>query len=1237
MAQAAWPPGRHKPSPSHASYRPSPARPPTPPAARRPDTPRRAAQDTPCATSVDGSISGNMTHSQCKEASKHTQNEVHHTNEAMSRAKGILRPDSSDKHKMPRSSGGTYSKPDARVKLIPAEEITYVQHRKSYCRTAGSVGLQKRHCRRSVTPPPSSRKVSLVGSMPHVQKPTPLAPSYNTCLPPKRLETAENGHSYVGGNITSSVTQRIASLKNHAPPSCKSSQPSSNSLNTDAFARNLGRMDITEAFSRCYGSRISHSQGQGSKKPQASFPKEAAINPISPSPKQLLATHSSGDQLGTKAESSSKSVCTPENGELSSRGCNLATRSTAAPVLQLPIVEPALLSQTSVFGKYPDRIRTAAPILQKPIVKHVLPSPISLLSERSTEVYPNSKSELYTSTNLFNVKCDLASLQHKNTPTHSPQSMTPAQCNALSKGRNPMASANGDTSSGEKSNEVYPNSKPGLCTSTSLISGKCDLASLQHKNIPPTHSPQSTTPAQCNALSKERNPAASITGDTSSESRHESIGIQETGGPVILHTKLHKKHYQSEARWKGNFHVTGELRHTCDGLEAHFPFEIDVRVYEASKQMPKNLNLEALPLSQLWPKKFKMKPPDGPDIGLWFISSHKRPHRSFDHLLEKISSRNGLCTNIGDTELAIFSSKLLTPDHQRKDGKFFFWGVFGKRLRKKQCQPNNHIKNMKISNPCQPIGMKLDVTEGRDRESAKSDNGMTLDARGGEERDMGKSEEIDNTMDVTGNEVMVRDKSEEIALVLDLTGGNKTDRVNECATVIRTPDSNPASSSAAPAASFLDGCCSLDSSNSLCQPAIRSSSDSDLVLDTSSGFSLDLPPGFTKVHSQLSAGATAVSCIDAFPTDIPPGFTEAHRQLSTITSAGPETGASTPVTEKKSLVSLSPNVPRPVRTIVPPGCTALLAVKKEPGSPAVDKAIEKRMPSSFASGASSISLVLDTPGFPTDIPPGFTEAHRQLPTITSTGPETGASTPVTEKKHLVSFSLNVPRLVRTEVTPGFTTLLAVKKEPGLSAVDKAIEKRMPSSLASRASSIRTAGNVGVTKIGHYEVRAEPDESSEEREFPRSRLLSDILELSSAFSDGNSSDTPNSTSRNRTKLGRPVSAHLPDKHREMEAPEKQVHRRKRGPQEPPEPSPADTTTKRPKVNGRIALNGVNRQALNPNRDQGNCQTRCSCASEGRVAPAEGPGSSLPISSSGDHLGSESISCRCVACGEEFPAQ
>ncbi|CAN6301791.1 unnamed protein product [Urochloa humidicola] len=902
MAHPGRPPPRHPPNPSIGpTSRPAPAPPPSPttPAARRPDTPRRAAQDTPWAPCVDGSRNSAL--SQCKQDPRH--NQIHQANEATSRTKGIVEPDSSDKLKVPRFSGGTYSKPDARVKLIPAEDITYVQHKKQYGRTVGSAGLQKRHCRRSVTPPPNSRKVSLVGSTSLTQSPNTSASSYESCLSRKGLETAENRHLFAKGHISSSVTPQITSLKNPASRSCKSSQPFSTSSNTDGTPRNINRMDSTKALARSSSSSILNSQGQSSKK-LSSLPKGATINPVSPSPKQMCAPHPSEDPVCTKAGPSSKSLCTPESGKLWSRNITGTTRSTTA---QVHTVEPALLSPTSVLSERPIEVcpdtRTAAPVVQEQSVKPALLSPIPVRNHSSME------------------------------------------CN----------------------------------------------------NILPIHSSKSIASTQLGALLQERNSGASIDCSRSS------------GAPVILHTKLYKKHCQPEGCWKGNFHVTGELFHTCDGLEAHLAYEIYFRVYEASKHMPETLNLEAVPLSQLWPKKFKMEPPDGGDIGLWFVSRHERPNKSLHHLLGNVASHTGLVTKIGDTELAIFSSELLSSHYQRKNGELYFWGVFGKHIRKKQCQPCSRTKNVE---------------------------GVT-------------------------------------------------------------PDSNHVSSCSAPAASLLNGCCSNDSANksacsledSACQPAERSSASSDLMLDMPPGFSLDVPPGFAKAHCQPQIVA-AMPCADA-PPDMPPGFTEAHR--------------------------------------------------------------------------------IPAPGFATDIPPGFTEAHRIPAAISSAGAATPASIPGTEKKPLIRFSLNVPRPVKMEVPPGFTALHAVKREPGLPAVDKVTEKETLNYLASTASSMGKVGKADEMEIMDNEVKLEQDETSEEREFPKIRRLADLYPSDS------------------TEFSQP--AHLLDKFQER--------------------VPADSAGQR---NGRA---------------------RCLCASpEGRaVLPTRAPG----LASSGDHLDSESIPCRCVVCGEEFPAQ
>jgi hypothetical protein len=321
--------------------------------------------------------------------SKYRSNQMRHANAATSGTKGIGEPGYSDKLKVSRFSGGTYSKPEARVKFIPVEDITYAKHKKPYGRAVGKAVLQKRHCRRSVTPPPNSRKVSLVGSRSLTQSPKTSASSYDSCLPCKSPATAENWHPFARGHISSSVTPQIASLKDPASPSCKSSQP----LNTP---KNLDGMDGTKALARSSSSSISHSQGQSSQKMSASFPKGAMVNPVSPSPKQMCALHPSGDPVHTKAGPSSKSLCTPESAKLCSRNINSTTRSTTPPGLQAPIVEPALLSPRSVLSErpievYPDT-RASAPVVQEPSVKPVLLSPIPVHHESSTEVYSITRS-----------------------------------------------------------------------------------------------------------------------------------------------------------------------------------------------------------------------------------------------------------------------------------------------------------------------------------------------------------------------------------------------------------------------------------------------------------------------------------------------------------------------------------------------------------------------------------------------------------------------------------------------------------------------------------------------------------------------------------------------------------------------------------------------------------------------------------------------------------------------------
>uniref|UniRef100_A0ACD5XHY0 Uncharacterized protein n=1 Tax=Avena sativa TaxID=4498 RepID=A0ACD5XHY0_AVESA len=468
MAQAARPSEPKRPNPCTAF------RPPPPPPAGRPDaTAPRPARPKDPASSGDRGHSG-----QCKKA-----------------------PD----NVMHKRSGGTYSKPDARVKLIPTEDIiTYARHGKPFGRTVGSADLQKRRCRRSVTPPPSSCRVSIARSTLPTQKAT-------------------------------------------APLSQKSTTPYTHKVATQPTPK-----------------------------------------PMTPPPP--VVSYLSAKRFETAGNRQNVSLKLP---------------SPLCKAFQRAAVPPAVLrkDQSKSTTQAP-RVELSNDFEALQSTKIHIRNEIQTNQEAPISCSMSSGAQAILHTELYKKPCQ-------------PEFTTPGPCVELSNNLDAFPSCKSHMSNERQTNQE--------------ASTSCDMPS---------------------------------------------------GAPLILHTELRKKTHQAYA-WKVKFEVTGELTHTCDEIEVHFPLEVSFKVHLASKQMPEVLKLEALPLSDLLPKKFKMEPPDVQDIGLFFISSHQRPNRNFDHLLEKLSSHIGLRTDIGTAELLIFSSKLLTEDDQTKDGKHFFCGVFRKRLRKK--------------------------------------------------------------------------------------------------------------------------------------------------------------------------------------------------------------------------------------------------------------------------------------------------------------------------------------------------------------------------------------------------------------------------------------------------------------------------------------------------------------------------------------------------------------------------
>ncbi|KAE8820619.1 5,10-methylene-tetrahydrofolate reductase [Hordeum vulgare] len=274
------------------------------------------------------------------------------------------------------------TKPDARVKLIPAQDITYVRHGKPFGRTVGSAKLQKRHSRRSVTPPPSSRKVSLARSTPLTHKSTP--PFTSKAMPPLNHKASapftHKATASLNHTTMAPLTHKAAAPPTHKPTtpplpgsSClspnkrvetahKATGPLSPKPTTPplpvASCLSPKRVETAEnrqPFSLNRPSPLYKAVQRGAFPPSVSR-KESEMNPINPSSVHVPPAYSRKVPLHRKAEPSSKSVSTLDNKKLCSTSNQAALRCQPTKRDADPIVEKEntvklpLLSPTSVLS-----------------------------------------------------------------------------------------------------------------------------------------------------------------------------------------------------------------------------------------------------------------------------------------------------------------------------------------------------------------------------------------------------------------------------------------------------------------------------------------------------------------------------------------------------------------------------------------------------------------------------------------------------------------------------------------------------------------------------------------------------------------------------------------------------------------------------------------------------------------------------------------------------------------------
>ncbi|KAL6598215.1 hypothetical protein ACP70R_046380 [Stipagrostis hirtigluma subsp. patula] len=126
--------------------------------------------------------------------------------------------------------------------------------------------------------------------------------------------------------------------------------------------------------------------------------------------------------------------------------------------------------------------------------------------------------------------------------------------------------------------------------------------------------------------------------------------------------------------WMGCFLVQDSgAKSNLGEFKAYFPSKVSSNVYEITKRIPINLELEVLPRLNDWPKSFKTNPPVHEDIGLFFFSSELDwREKKHPHFLENDFVMRAY---INDIKLLIYSSDVLPPDSQWIDGETYLWGV----------------------------------------------------------------------------------------------------------------------------------------------------------------------------------------------------------------------------------------------------------------------------------------------------------------------------------------------------------------------------------------------------------------------------------------------------------------------------------------------------------------------------------------------------------------------------------
>ncbi|XP_066353927.1 protein PARALOG OF AIPP2-like [Miscanthus floridulus] len=129
--------------------------------------------------------------------------------------------------------------------------------------------------------------------------------------------------------------------------------------------------------------------------------------------------------------------------------------------------------------------------------------------------------------------------------------------------------------------------------------------------------------------------------------------------------------------WSGIFKTDDKEYVSLDG---HLSTKSCEKAWSLSKQFLKVVEVKKLSRLEVWPKAWEVPKPTADDIGIYFFSHEMRQDEGLDLLVREVMQNDlALRAIIGEAEMLIFPSILLSNPHQTFQGKHYLWGVFKRR------------------------------------------------------------------------------------------------------------------------------------------------------------------------------------------------------------------------------------------------------------------------------------------------------------------------------------------------------------------------------------------------------------------------------------------------------------------------------------------------------------------------------------------------------------------------------